>query len=79
MTPYAWIISAPGCAPDGLRLRSALKIAPNAATTGRQHRPGVGHTPRIDHLTDIRPLPARSLPPHLSSDRRRSIPSVDSG
>ena len=39
----------------------------------------MGDTPRIDHLTDIKPLPARSLTPHLSSDRRRSIPSVDSG
>ncbi len=79
MTPHAWIISAPGWALDGHRLRSALKIAPNAATNGRQHRLGAAATLRIVHFIGIRPLPARSLTPHLSSDRRRSIPSVDSG
>ena len=48
-------------------------------TTGRQHPFGVTATLHIPHLTDIRPPPARSLIPRASSDRRRSIPSVDWG
>ena len=68
-----------GWAPDGLRRRSALKIAPSAAPTGHQHRLGAASTLHIVHCVDIRSSLARSLGPHPSSDRDPRCPSVDSG
>ena len=53
-------------------------IAPNAATTGRQHPPGVAPTSRIVHFIGIRTSPAPSLTLHPSSDYSRRFPSVDS-
>ena len=71
--------AASGWSPGGLRLRFVLKIAPGATTTGRQLLPGVAATIRIVNFNGIRSAPGRSLTPLPSSDRRRHIPSVNSG
>ncbi len=53
---------------SGVRTASACdlapKIAPSAATTGRQHPFGVFATPHIIRFIGIRSSPARSLVPH---------------
>lgn len=66
-------------APDALRLRSALKITPGVAATGRQPPLGLAAALRTVHFYQNQGLANPFTGPGLSSDRNRRIPSVDSG
>ena len=70
---------ASGWAPDALRLRSALKITPSVATTGRQPPLGLAAALHTVHFYQHQGLANPFTGPGPSSDRNRRIPSVDSG